>query len=92
MDEGSLDRAMKNFNVSIKLNPGFGGAYFNRALIWSYKKKLQNEVDDLRLAVHFDPNHSQALNKLAWKYVTHQNYFDPQVGLKMAQRSVNLER
>jgi len=50
------DKAIKQYNMAILLNPVFSEAYFNRAFSYYYIKNYDKAIEDYSKAIELDPN------------------------------------
>lgn len=50
-----LDRALADFDQTIRLDPRFPDAYFNRAAAWAAKENVDRAIADLGEALKVDP-------------------------------------
>lgn len=62
-----VDRALMDYSVAIKLHPGFGDAYFSRAMIWASRANYKQAVEDLLVCSRYkgrDPEPQLLLGEL----------------------------
>jgi tetratricopeptide (TPR) repeat protein len=62
------NRAVKDYNEAIALDPKFTLAFRNRAAAWSDKKDYERAIKDYDEAIRLDPNHVETINRrgLTW--------------------------
>ena len=53
---GEFDAAMRDFNYAIELNPNYGGAYYDRALLFLKMGKKAEAIDELMVSATIDRN------------------------------------
>ncbi len=49
------DRALADFGAAIRLDPAYGDAYFNRAMVFSSRARFKQAAEDLLYAARFKP-------------------------------------
>ena len=66
-----IERARRNYNKAIELNPNYANAYLNRAAIYRYWEEPAMAIDDYNKAIKLEPNNgygyywrSKSFNKL----------------------------
>ena len=66
---GQNDRALKEFEAAIKLNPSFGRAYYQRGMIYQSQEKYQPALEDIQKAKNLgygiDPDFIELLKRKA---------------------------
>jgi len=67
--EGDLEGALRQYRLAIRNNPDLAVAYFNAGNISVHRGRLDEAEGYYRSALRRDPNHSRALNNLAWVYL-----------------------
>jgi tetratricopeptide (TPR) repeat protein len=60
LDKKEYDRALRDFNEAIRLDPKNAAAYICRGTSWFYKKKLDKALADYNEAIRLDPKHAVA--------------------------------
>ncbi|MCX8010066.1 MAG: tetratricopeptide repeat protein [Ignavibacteria bacterium] len=63
-----LDRALEDYNNSIKYNPTYPIAYCNRAIVYGMKGKSDLALADLNKALELKPNYLEALQNRGIAY------------------------
>ena len=61
---GDYDRAIANFDTTIKLNPKDVGAYYNRGLAHEISEQRDKAITDYRMALELDPSIKESLDGL----------------------------
>jgi serine/threonine protein kinase/WD40 repeat protein/Flp pilus assembly protein TadD len=87
---GYFAQAIDDLNEAVLRHPS-ADAFFSRG--WNYERiqEYPKAVADLRKALEMDPNCAQALNELAWIYVTGPaEARAPEKALPLAQKAVHL--
>ncbi len=64
------DKAIKDFNEVIRLNPKNAPAFYNRGVTWYGQKEYDKAIKDYIEAIQLDPQLTAALSNLAWLYAT----------------------
>ncbi|MBN2406397.1 MAG: DUF2723 domain-containing protein, partial [Elusimicrobia bacterium] len=64
-DEKLIDRALENYENAVKMDPSNSQAYYNKSVVYWYRKDWENAVKNLREALKYDPENSQIKNYLA---------------------------
>ncbi len=64
MDEDSIDKAIRQFNLATQFNPTYTEAYYNRGLCNEIKKDNNAAAADYNQALQFDPGFELALQSL----------------------------
>jgi tetratricopeptide (TPR) repeat protein len=64
-----LDRAMADFNESMRIDPTYPPAYNNRGITWYRRGELDRAIADYDQAIRLDPKDAEACYNrgLAWK-------------------------
>ena len=62
------DRAIKDSDEAIRLEPNSSGAFYNRGLAWGQKTDYDRAIKDFSEAIRIDPNNADAFHNrgLAW--------------------------
>ena len=55
-EKGELDRALKDFNKALELNPDFAEAYNNRGIAYGIKGQVDEAIEDASKAIALDKN------------------------------------
>jgi len=67
ISQEDLDRTITIFNETIKQNPSYAGAYYNRAIAYYYKKEYDKSWEDVHkaesLGLVFKPEFIESLQK-----------------------------
>ncbi len=74
LQKGDYDRALADFNQTIKLQPNFVQAYANRGLIYLTKSDNDRALADLNQTLKLQPNFVPAYNNRGLIYYTKGNY------------------
>ena len=64
--KGEYDRAIKDFDESIKLNPDYGNAFANRAATYQIKGEYERAARDYDEAIRLKPTLETAWNGRCW--------------------------
>ncbi|HLJ94686.1 MAG TPA: hypothetical protein VKU02_15980 [Gemmataceae bacterium] len=67
------DRAIKDYNEAIRLNPGSALVFANRGMAWHQKKAYEQEINDYEEALRLDSTNVSFHNRLAWVLATCPN-------------------
>jgi tetratricopeptide (TPR) repeat protein len=51
---GNYTQAIADFDRAIEINPGYGGAYYNRGLTYNSLGNRERTIDDIRTAARLD--------------------------------------
>src|SRR5689334_5928351 len=54
-DKKDYDRAIKDYDEAIRLNPNYGDAYNNRGLTYKSKKEFDRAIEDFNEAIRLNP-------------------------------------
>jgi serine/threonine protein kinase/WD40 repeat protein/Tfp pilus assembly protein PilF len=87
---GHFAQAIDDLNEAVLRHPS-AGAFFSRG--WNYVRvrEYSKAIADLEKSLDMDPNHTLALNELAWIYVTGPaEVRSPENALPLAQKAVHL--
>ena len=57
-----IDRAIKDYNKAIKLNPDYALAYYNRGSAYQSKDEIDRAIKDYNKAIKLNPNYASAYN------------------------------
>lgn len=68
VDENEYDRALQDFNISIKMNPNNPKVYINRANIYGLKKQFDLALKDYSKAIEMDKTDPQTFFNRAITY------------------------
>lgn len=68
-DKGMLDKAAREYRVTISLVPTFSSAYYNLGNIYKEQGKLTEAEKQFRLAIMHDPEKAEAYNNLGLVYL-----------------------
>jgi tetratricopeptide (TPR) repeat protein len=63
--KGELEKALADFNLSIRMQPRLADAYSNRGNVWEKKGDLEKALTDFNQAIKLNPHHSAAFNNRA---------------------------
>jgi tetratricopeptide (TPR) repeat protein len=92
MVQGKTDEAIKHFNASVQIFPGDreGHYYLANALIDN--REFAEAARHFQFAIKADPNYAEALNDLAWMWVTEKNSQPghTEEAIALARRAVEL--
>ena len=58
--QGDLNRAMADFNESMRIDPTYPAAYSNRGNIWYHKGEFNRAIADYNQAIQLDPKYGSA--------------------------------
>lgn len=64
--KGDADRAVKDYNRAIKLDPEHASAYYNRGLVSYDKGKFDQALKDYDRAIELDPKQGDYFNSRCW--------------------------
>ncbi|MBM4175737.1 MAG: tetratricopeptide repeat protein [Ignavibacteria bacterium] len=65
-----LDKALEDYNTSIKYHPEYSKAYSNRAIVYGMRKQFDLAIADLNTALQLSPNSLEALQNRAIAFAT----------------------
>lgn len=68
LDENEFDRALEDFNISIKMNPANAKVYINRANIYGLKSRFDSALADYSKAIELDNSDAQTFFNRAITY------------------------
>jgi tetratricopeptide (TPR) repeat protein len=58
--QGKLDEAWRSFDHALRLDPRSGVAHYGKALVHDKRGEFEGVVEELKIALHIDPNLMQA--------------------------------
>jgi tetratricopeptide (TPR) repeat protein len=64
IESGILDEAIEAFTEAIRLKADFAEAYYNRGIVWYYKKDYARARADWEKTLQIDPDHAGARQNL----------------------------
>jgi tetratricopeptide (TPR) repeat protein len=64
--KGDFDRAIFDFNDSLRSDPAYATVYIMRGLAWYNKKQIDRALSDFNQLISLDPTNSLAYNNAAW--------------------------
>jgi tetratricopeptide (TPR) repeat protein len=67
--KGDLDRAIKDYDEAIRLDPNFAIAYINRGIAYNSKGNPYRAIADYNEAIRLDPNMATAYNSRGLVYL-----------------------
>ena len=67
-EKGELDRALKDFNKALELNPDFAEAHNNRGKVYRNMGDLSKAFDDYNTAIQLNPDFAEAHNNRGVAY------------------------
>jgi len=73
---GSFERAMADYNRSLKINSANPRAYNNRAAIYAMKNEYDQAISDLSQAIQNDPHFILAYSNRAGLYLEREKYLE----------------
>lgn len=62
------EKALRDFSAAIRLNPAFGKAYFNRAMVFASRAQFRAAAEDLLNACQYDAKNAEAHLQLGRLY------------------------
>ncbi len=65
---GAEDKALRDFDVALRLNPAYGKAYFNRAMIFASRANFRAAAEDLNNACLYDARNPEPFLQLGRIY------------------------
>ena len=92
LSKKDYDRAIKDFDEAIRLDPKDACAYVNRGCAWLNLREYKSEIKDYNAAVCLDPNGVEAYWRLAHALATcpEKNLRDPELAIQMATKGCEL--
>ncbi len=66
--QGKHDEAEKYFSMTLKIDPNFVEAYYNRGIVYYYKGEHDRAIDDFNQAIKLNPNLADAYNNRGAAY------------------------
>jgi tetratricopeptide (TPR) repeat protein len=72
--KGEYDRAVQDYDQSIKLDPGYARAFNNRGVAYQKKGEYDRAISDFDEAIKLDPNYASALANRAETYLGKGDY------------------
>jgi len=67
--KGEYDRAVQDYDQSIKLNPNYARAFNNRGVAYQKKGDYDRAINDFDDAIKLDPNYASAFANRAQTYL-----------------------
>ena len=58
--KGEYERAIKDCNRAIELDPNFSEAYNNRGIVYKLKGDIEQGIEDYATAINLDPDFAYA--------------------------------
>jgi tetratricopeptide (TPR) repeat protein len=59
---GQLDEALKNYNISIELQPNYAESYYSRGTIKYKQMKYKDAINDFTIAIQLKPQYQEAFS------------------------------
>lgn len=69
-----MDKALEDYNTSIKHHPEYSKAYSNRAIVYGMKGRFDLAIEDLNTALHLKPKSLEALQNRGIAYAQTQEF------------------
>ena len=66
--KGEYDKAIKEYNKAIELNPKYAEAFNNRGLAYRHKGELDRAIKDYNKAIELNPKYAKAFNNRGVAY------------------------
>ena len=73
-DKGDYDRAIRDFNEAIRLNPNAETAYYGRGYAYKKKGDYDHAIQDFNEAIHLNPNFERAYYDRGNSYIDKEDY------------------
>ncbi|RLD10123.1 MAG: hypothetical protein DRI44_06895 [Chlamydiae bacterium] len=86
-----LTNALTNFNIAIEKNPSYSYSYLNRGSVYQLLGKINLAIIDFEKALKYE-SIPDAMNCLAWIYLTEKNFMNVDNAFALAEKAVLLEK
>lgn len=73
-NKGEYDKAIKDYNKAIELNPDFAGAYNNRGFAYYHQSDYDKAIENYNTAIELNPDDVGAYNNRGAAYANVGNY------------------
>ncbi len=70
VDEGKNDAALVQLHEALAIAPGFAEGRCELARVLEHQGKIQEAINQYRVALHYNPDQLETLNNLAWLLAT----------------------
>jgi tetratricopeptide (TPR) repeat protein len=92
LDKKDYDKAIKDFDEAIRLDPQFATTFALRGNAWFAKKDYDKAIKDFAEAIRLDPKDARAFNSRAWLLATcpDAKYRDGKKGVESAMKACEL--
>jgi tetratricopeptide (TPR) repeat protein len=85
---GNYQRAIKDFDKFIELNPQYVRAYSNRGLAYAKKGQYEEAISDYKQVLKINPDNINAYNYLGYLYIDKE--IDLEEGLRLIKKALSL--
>ena len=72
--KGQYDPAIADYDTAIRLDPGFGDAYFTRGNAWAFKRDTDRAIADYDTAISLNPKDRSSLGSRAFELAVKGDY------------------
>src|SRR5262249_853252 len=73
-DKGDFDKATKDNDEAIRLDPEYMVAYYHRGIAWQRKGGYDRAINDFNEAIRLDPEYVHAYNRCATVWLAKKDY------------------
>jgi tetratricopeptide (TPR) repeat protein len=84
LQQRNLEKALQDFNETLRLKPTYLNALINRGFIYGIRKNWQSAIQDLESAVKINPADGKVHNNLAFYYSNLNKYEEAETSIRRA--------
>lgn len=74
LDEKNYEKAISDFDIALKLQPGYGDVFFSRGIAFMNLLRLEQALDDFDIAINKDPKKADGYHNRGNVYLLMKKY------------------